>query len=192
MPLEPAFEIGLWNAWILTVFFVLTGMIPAFLVSKERRNQMNRWPPYNKTEKILALSTHVIIMPGVAIYSIFLPLKLGTAWIYVGLPICFVAGVIAFIAYINIAKTPVDEPFTKGVYSISRHPLYLGGFLMYIGIGIACASWIVLLGALLWIVFWHIVVSTEERALVEKFGSTYSEYLKKTSRWIGIPGSRKN
>jgi len=27
MSLIPAFEIGIWNAWILTVFMLLTGMI---------------------------------------------------------------------------------------------------------------------------------------------------------------------
>jgi len=78
MSLVPSFEIGLWNAWIITVFNILTGMVPAFFISKERASKMEGWPPYSKTEKMLALSTHVVIMPVTAIYSIFLPLKLGT------------------------------------------------------------------------------------------------------------------
>ena len=56
MSLIPAFEIGIWNAWIITVFTILTGMVPAFFVNKERMKTMERWPPYSKTEKILALS----------------------------------------------------------------------------------------------------------------------------------------
>jgi protein-S-isoprenylcysteine O-methyltransferase Ste14 len=189
MSLVPAFEIGVWNAWIITVFLVLTGMVPGFFVSKERMDKMGKWPPFNKTEKILALSTHVIIMPVAAIYSIFIPLKLGTVWFYVGLPICFLAGVMVVLAYINIINTPTDEPVTKGVYHVSRHPMYFSAFLIYLGTGIASASWLFLLFALAWIIMWHIVVPAEEQGLVEEFGNTYREYAKMTPRWIGIPKS---
>ena len=187
MSLIPAFDIGVWNAWIITVFLILTGMIPGFFVSKERMEKMGKRPPFNKTEKILALLTHVVIMPAAAIYSLFLPLKLGTIWLYIGLPICFLAGVLTVIAYVNIINTPSDEPVTKGAYRISKHPLYLGGFLIYIGTGIATASWLFLLFAVAWIIMWHIVVPAEERGLVEEYGDTYREYMNKTPRWIGIP-----
>ena len=187
----PAFEIGLWNAWIITVFFVLTGIIPGFFVNKERVKKMEGWPPYSRTEKILALSTHVVIMPVAAIYSIFLPLKIGTAWLYAGLPICFLAGVLTVIAYISIANTPPDKPITKGAYHISRNPLYLSAFLTYLGIGIACASWVFLLFAVAWVILWHIVLPPEERDLLEKYGDAYREYMNRTPRWIGIPKSIK-
>ena len=192
MSIIPAFEIGVWNAWIITVFLVLTGMVPGFFISKERTDKMGKWPPVNKTEKILALSTHVVIMPAAAIYSIFLPLQLGTAWFYVGLPICFLAGVMVVLAYINIIHTPPDEPVTKGAYHISRHPMYFSAFLVYLGTGIAAASWLFLLFAAAWIIMWHIVVPAEERGLVEEYGDAYREYMNRTPRWIGIPKSGRS
>jgi len=192
MSLIPAFEIGVWNAWIITVFLVLLGMVPGFFISKERKDKMGKWPPVNKTEKILALSTHVVIMPAAAIYSIFLPLQLGTAWFYVGLPICFLAGVMVVLAYINIIRTPPDEPVTKGAYHISRHPMYFSAFLVYLGTGIAAASWLFLLFAAAWIIMWHIVVPAEERGLVEEYGDAYREYMNRTPRWIGIPKSGRS
>ena len=187
MSLVPAFEIGLWNAWIVTVFLVLIGMVPGFFISKERRDKMGKWPPLNKTERILALSTHVVIMPAAAIYSIFLALKLGTAWFYVGIPVCFVAGVMAVIAYVNIINTPPNAPATTGAYRISRHPLYFSAFLIYLGTGIACASWLFLLFAAAWIIMWNIVVPAEERGLVAEYGDAYRKYMNRTPRWIGIP-----
>jgi protein-S-isoprenylcysteine O-methyltransferase Ste14 len=90
---------------------------------------------------------------------------------------------------INFAATPVDKPVTRGVYRISRHPVYLSGFLLYAGIGIAGASWVMLLLAVAWIVLWCIVVPAEERFLLEKYGDAYREYMNKTPRWIGIPKS---
>jgi len=148
---------------------------------------MGKWEDRSKTEKIVALVTHALIGLALVVYSIFLPLKLGTVWLYVGLPICFLALAMNLMAGVAFATTPLDEPVTKGVYRISRHPGYFGGFLLYVGIGIACASWIFLLCAVVWIISWHFGVVSEERALVEKYGDAYREYMNRTPRWIGIP-----
>jgi len=188
MSLRPVFQLGLWNAWILILFDLLTSIVPSFLIGKAMNRMMVR-PPYNRIENILALSTHVVIAPVSIVYSIFLPLRLGTVCFYVGLSIYFLSMVMKLIATINIATTPLDEPVTKGVYRISRNPAYLGGFLMYIGIGIACASWIILLCGVLWITLFHIVLPTEERGCLEKYGDAYREYMDRTPRWIGIPKS---
>jgi len=187
MSLVPAFDVGIWNAWILTVFMLLVGMGPAFFINKERAKQLETMPPYNKTEKILALTTHVFIMPVIALYSVFLPLTLSTAWLYVGLPICFLGGILMLLAYISIIGIPADKPVTRGAYNISRHPLYFGQFLVYVGVGIACASWVVLLLSLAWIVLWQVILTPEEHQLIEQYGEAYREYMNRTPRWIGIP-----
>jgi len=192
MLFTPAFEIGIWNAWILQVLFYLSMFIPDIFLDKEARKKskrMSQFPPFKKTEKILALSTHAIIMPAVFIYSLFLPLKLGTAWLYAGLPIFAVAMVISITALFNIASAPGDKPLTTGVYKISMHPMYFSGFLMFVSVGISCASWVVLLLAVIWIVFWRIAVPAEERFLIEKYGDIYRDYMDRTPRWIGIPKS---
>jgi protein-S-isoprenylcysteine O-methyltransferase Ste14 len=192
MTIIPAFEIGIWNAWILQVVFYMSMFIPDLFLDKEAKNRtkrMNSFAPFNKAEKILALFTHAVIMPFVLIYSIFLPLKTDTVWFFVGLLLFAAALVISVVSLFNIASTPSDKPVTKGVYSISRHPMYLSGFLMFTSVGISCASWIVLLCAVLWIVFWHIVVPTEEKSLLEIYADSYREYMKRTPRWIGIPRS---
>jgi protein-S-isoprenylcysteine O-methyltransferase Ste14 len=190
MSLVPAFEIGVWNAWILQVLFFLILSAPELFMSKEEKERLNRGKedyPLSKTKKWLALSTHVVIMPLAFIYSIFLPLKLDTAWLYAGLPIFVLGLVMTLMTTYNFAATPLGEPVTRGIYRISRHPTYLCGFVLYAGIGIACASWVLLLFAVLWIVFLHIAVPAEERFLLEKYGDAYREYMKRTPRWIGLP-----
>jgi len=156
---------------------------------KERTKRATQSMPLTKTKKRLALSTHAVIMPVAAIYSIFLPLKIGTAWLYAGLLIFALSMVITVMTSISFATTPLGEPVTRGVYRISRHPIYLSAFLLYVGIGIACASWVLLLLAVAWIVLWHIVVPAEERFLLEKYGDAYRKYMDRTPRWIGIPKS---
>ena len=150
---------------------------------------MSQFPTFKQPEKILAVSTHAIIMPAVLIYSVFLPLKTGTAWLYVGLLIFAAAMLVSTMALFNIAAAPADKPVMQGIYKISRHPMYLSGFLMFTAVGISCASWIVLLLAVVWIVFWRIAVPEEERLLIEKYGNDYRDYRERTPRWIGIPKS---
>jgi protein-S-isoprenylcysteine O-methyltransferase Ste14 len=80
---------------------------------------------------------------------------------------------------------------TSSIYSITRNPLYVGAFMAYTGIGLACRSWIFLLCAAIWIVSWHLAVPAEERILISKYGSAYEEYMEATPRWIGWPRSGK-
>jgi protein-S-isoprenylcysteine O-methyltransferase Ste14 len=192
MSLVPAFDIGIWNAWILMLLMLLT-YIPGQLINKEALNKVNEgWASeqWARTERLLANLTHVVIIPLTIIYSVFLPLKLGTVWLYVGIPIYFIGLIMNLMAGINIATIPFDkEPITRGVFRFSRHPVYFGGFLLYLGTGIACASWVFLLFAVAWIVLWYIAVPAEERSLLRKYGNTYRDYMNKTPRWIGVPKS---
>jgi protein-S-isoprenylcysteine O-methyltransferase Ste14 len=86
-------------------------------------------------------------------------------------------------------KTAIDEPITTGLYCYSRHPIYIGVFVQYIGIGIASALGYFLLLTIVSIILSILVVPAEERFCLEKYGDTYREYMNRTLRWIGIPES---
>ena len=191
MSLTPAFQIGLWNAWIFSAFMLLSMIIPDFFMSEEARKRTKRaqqFVPFKKKiNKVLALSTHVVIMPLAIIYSIFLPLKTGTAWFYTGLVIFIAAMVVSYLTTLCFIRTPMDKPFTDGIYRISRHPVYLSGFLFYLSMAIASVSWIMLLFAVLWILFFHIVVRDEESHLINLYGEAYRSYMDRTPKWIGLP-----
>ncbi len=185
MSLIPAFEIGVWNAWILTLYLSLHPLI-MMLIIKDVTKKMES-PAYNKAENIIFIFTNVILFFGLFIYSIFLPLQLGTIWFYAGLAIC-ILGVIAWtMAMVNIANIPLDEAWTKGLYRYSRHPMVLSSFLIFIGAGIASASWVFLLFSIVFIILSTILVTAEERFCLEKFGAAHREYMNRTPRWIGIP-----
>ena len=195
MSLTPAFEIGVWNAWIFWALMILSMIIPDFFMSKEaklRKKRASQWIPYNKKrDMILARLTHSAIMPISIIYSIFLPLKIGTTWFYIGLVILIAALFISLMSITNFANTPVDKPVTCGIYRVSRHPVYLSGFLLYLSVAIASVSWIILLCAILWIVFFHIATPSEEGYLISLYGDTYRDYMNRTPKWLGLPKSGK-
>ncbi len=125
------------------------------------------------------------------IYCVFLPLELGTAWFCAGLFIYLLGMIFTVMAIINSETTSVDKPVTKWVYRVSRNPQFLGVFLAFIGIGVACASWFFLLLTTIMIILYDITVVSEERWCLEKYGDAYREYMNRTPRWIGIPKSEK-
>jgi len=192
MSLIPAFEIGIWNVWILPLLVFATMFIPNLFLSEEgkkRNKRLEGFVPSTRTEKTLTWSTHLVIWPLIILYSIFLPLKLSTAWLYVGLPIFVLGLTLQVMITISVANTPLNKPITRGPYRISRHPIYFSSFLQFVGMGIAGASWVILLCALLWIVFLNIAALNEEHFLVKQYGNAYREYMYGTPRWIGIPKS---
>jgi len=192
MSLVPAFELGLWNAWILMLSFLLSSIVLGVLDRLRGQKGLSRpSPPLNEKENKLNVISLLIILAS-AIYSFFLPLKLGTAWLYIGLFVYLFGMIFNFVASTNLMDTPMDRPATKGLYRISRNPIYLGAFLGFIGIGIACASWLFLLLIAVTIILQHISVGAEERWCLEKYGDAYREYMDRTPKWIGIPKSEKN
>jgi protein-S-isoprenylcysteine O-methyltransferase Ste14 len=158
------------------------------LINKEASKKLGNPPDMklNKKEKILGNIGNIIVYIAF-LYSIFLPFKLGTAWFYTGLFIVILGLSILIITIINFLTTPLDLPVTKGVYRYSRHPGYISISLVLIGIGIATASWIILLTVIIFLIFTNIVVGSEERYCKEKYGDIYKKYLNRTPRWIGIP-----
>ena len=187
MSATPAFEISVWNAWIFMLLELLT--FPLFFrVATDRapKAESHNVAALPKVKKTLLYCSKIIYIPAF-IYSIFLPLKPGTLWFYIGLPICLIALFMDVLCTILFITFPVEEPITTGIFAISRNPGYLSFFLMCVGIGIAGASCIFLLFALVWIAAWHFGIPGEERTLIGKYGDAYREYMQRTPRWIGLP-----
>ena len=190
MSLIPQFEIGIWNAWILTIWIILPVLV-LFMVVKSPKTEVEYSSVSSKTERDACSIYHIIIFLTL-IYSIFLPLKLGTSWFYVGL-ITFLLGMIAYmIVMVNFASTHLErEPITKGIYRYSRHPMYLATFFIVISVSIATFSWLFLVLSIIMMFFFHRGALIEEKYCLKIFNQEYKYYIQHTSRWIGFPKSGK-
>jgi protein-S-isoprenylcysteine O-methyltransferase Ste14 len=191
MSLVPAFQIGVWNAWIFMIWlFIPIFLEPLNIISKGREEGSDFTAEFNKMQKIALLYLHIIYLLSV-IYSIFVPLKLGTVWFYAGLPI-YILGLIPYaMVFMGFAITQPDKLVTKGIYRYSRHPMYLTLFPVFLGVGIATASWVFLLLSVVYMIIPLLFVDTEERHCLKFYGDAYRAYMDRTPRWIGIPKSGK-
>ena len=183
----PAFETGVWNAWIFMSVFVLQYM-GVLLVPGPVAERTSHAPEIirNRQDRIMALLANGSWI-GATLYSIFLPLRVGTGWFYPGLAL-FIIGVIVLVSTsLSVFRTPVNEPFTGGIYRFSRHPIYLSMIFVYAGVSIAAASWLFLVITIITFFLQRYQLLKEERYCCGKFGASYHTYMERTPRWIGIP-----
>ncbi len=188
----PIFKIGLWNAWILMLIVPLHPLIMIVIDKAVGTGDIFKKMgdvPYEKGEKRDYMIS-MVIMVILTIYSVFLPLKLGTAWFYAGLSIYLVGLAILLTAIINVATTPMGQVFNKGLYRFSRNPMYVALWIIFVGVGMASASWIFLLLLVVIMVLQNSQIIAEERSCLEIYGDEYQDYMNRTPRWIGMPKTR--
>ncbi|MDP1625583.1 MAG: isoprenylcysteine carboxylmethyltransferase family protein [Parvibaculum sp.] len=80
---------------------------------------------------------------------------------------------------------PVTALVTTGIHGLSRNPIYLGMFLIYIGIGLVVRSpWILILVLPLALLIRYGVVAREEAYLERRFGNAFRDYKARVRRWL--------
>ena len=68
---------------------------------------------------------------------------------------------------------------TTGVYSIVRHPQYLGGLLAHVGASFLLSALYSLMSTPLMIVLIYLISRKEEKELIREFGKKYEDYMKR-------------
>jgi protein-S-isoprenylcysteine O-methyltransferase Ste14 len=80
---------------------------------------------------------------------------------------------------------PTRALVTTGVHGQTRNPIYIGMFLVYLGIGVAAQStWMLLLTLPLALTIRYGVVAREEAYLERRFGEVYRGYKARVRRWL--------
>jgi len=79
----------------------------------------------------------------------------------------------------KVAETHRSEKVvTTGVYSVIRHPQYVGGLLAHVGISFLLSAWYSLVTTPLMIIVVYLVSRKEEVELVKEFEEEYENYKK--------------
>jgi protein-S-isoprenylcysteine O-methyltransferase Ste14 len=93
------------------------------------------------------------------------------------------------------AQIEAPQLVTGGPYAFVRNPIYLGSFVLGLGmVGILGDPWLLLPHALVFSVFFGMIIPAEEQFLAEQFGEEYARFRRAVPRLIprlrAWPGSK--
>jgi protein-S-isoprenylcysteine O-methyltransferase Ste14 len=160
-------------------------------------NWLFRWRSYFPLA-LYALASVVIGLGQDEHFPIF---HLGFAWMCIGISLLGL-----FIRAITIGYAPrgtsgrntkagqVAEVLNStGIYSVVRHPLYLGNFFMWLGIILYVGNiWFAIICCLIYWIYYERIMFAEEFFLRGKFGQTYLDWAAKTPSFWPALGSWKS
>ena len=184
MSFIPEFGLSWWNGFFLAIPFILIRFSVAAWAGRLTAQRADFFPPLIGQEKKV-LPLFLVFSYLVILYLPFLSIKVGTAWIYAGLPFYLLGLLILVLSLLDFSKTTREGFSREGLYKISRNPIYVAYFLIYIGMGVMTASWLYLLLALFRQVFEYWIILSEERWSFETFGEPYRLYCHQVRRYLG-------
>ena len=183
MELLPPLTLGWCNGWIFLALLAATEGILFWIFPKdvvERLFDRSGWSQkqiiFTVVGKICALMCLLQI--------IFTPLKIGSMVFMLGTCVAGLGLLGLAKALFDFKNTPIDEPVTRGLYRISRHPQIVMASVVLLGACIAIGSWgalLLLAGARL---FSHLGIRAEEEVCLKLYGERYHSYMARVPRYF--------
>lgn len=92
----------------------------------------------------------------------------------------------------NTKEQLADQLNTSGIYSMVRHPLYVGIFFIWLGLAMMTGNfWFVIIFILAYWIYYERIMYAEEQFLRKKFGPVYEEWAAKTPAFIPSLNTKK-
>jgi protein-S-isoprenylcysteine O-methyltransferase Ste14 len=113
--------------------------------------------------------------------------------LFFSIPVFILSFILAFSGLKTVFGEKRDElvVIKIDVFSIVRHPIYLGAILLYLGFIIITLSIISFFIWIIIILFYYFISRYEERLLIDKLGSRYEEYMGEVPMFIPRPFKKK-
>lgn len=163
-------------------------------VKKDGRELFGR-PSMNMATQLIgkfALFVPILVLP-VAAYGFdfsWYPLNFWMIWSSVA--VSFIAMIFLSLSLLQMGRftkmgLPKNDKIklqTKGVYSISRNPMYFGLFILAFAALLYAPNPFILICTIIGISIHHMIIQSEERFLETEFGDGWHQYKSKVRRYI--------
>ncbi|QHQ59790.1 phospholipid methyltransferase [Anaerocolumna sedimenticola] len=171
------------NAFLTVIPLILIRFGLLSLLDKEALKRAALFAPMIGKEKV-ALWFYQISNILIFVYLCFLKIKTDPYWFYVGLAIYGLGVLLCLVSVLNFAKPAENGINLKGLYQLSRNPMYLVYFIYFLGCSLLTRSLILLAILFVFQISAHWIILSEERWCVKKFGQEYIDYMNKVRRYI--------
>lgn len=171
------------NAIFLVIPLILIRFVLLGILDKEALKRAALFAPLIGKEKV-AYWVYQITNIFIFIYLCFLKVTFDVYWVFAGVLVYGVGILLCILSVSNFAKPAKHGINLKGIYRVSRNPMYVAYFIYFLGCVILTQSIILFAIVLVFQISAHWIIRSEERWCVEKFGDEYIKYMKKVRRYI--------
>ena len=171
------------NGFLLLIPFILIRFGLLSILNKEGLKRAAFFAPLIGREKV-AYWFYQISNILIFVYLFFLKITADPYWFYTGL-VTYGLGVLLCLASVsNFAKPAENGINLKGLYRISRNPMYVAYFIYFLGCVLLTQSLLLFSILMVFQISAHWIILSEERWCVMKFGEEYINYMNKVRRYI--------
>jgi len=177
---------GLWTVALLNIFLVALFLALSPVRLKESWKAHGAYMGFMVSlfSEMYGFPLTIYLLSGAAPNS---PLFVGYVWgvgQLVGSPVVIAGLLLIYKGWKEIVFQRGDVLVTDGIYTVVRHPQYLGFMLVTLG---QFVVWPTIATAILWpllAVLYYRQAKREEAKLIEKFGERFREYASKTPMFL--------
>ena len=185
MELFPTLQFGWLNGWLAILLLGLTEGILFLVFPKEVVKRLWDRSGWSQKQRVFTIAGKLCALVCLALLALA-PLKIGSPVFVVG-AILVTLGLLGLVkALLDFRNTPLEEPVTRGIYRLSRHPQIMTSSVVLLGACIATRSWIA-------VAFWaaarlleHFGILAEEDVCLKQYGEPYRAYLKRVPRYFWV------
>ncbi len=176
------FGIEIGNGWIQSLIYLAVSYAPMLFGGKAAKRLVDFTfaSTMGKINSFFIMLLFILML----VYPIFLKIQTGTFFFYTGLVLFILSGILAITSFINYFSAPLDQTICKGMYKISRNPIYVSISLMGFGMALMCHSALITIFLIMNLILQHFIILEEEKFCMEKYGNSYREFKHKVPRYL--------
>ncbi len=151
--------------------------------NKESLKRAAFFPPMIGKEKT-AFWFYQISTIFLFLYLCFLRINIDSIWFYSGSVVYSFGILLCIVSISNFAKPAKNGINLKGLYRVSRNPIYVSYFIYFLGCVLLTRSLILFALIIIFQISAHWIILSEERWCIKEFGEEYINYMEKVRRYI--------
>lgn len=167
---------------LIPFFLIRFGLLAA--LDKESVHRAAYFAPLQKKERP-AYYLYQGANLAIIVCLLFLRIELTPALLfYAGVVVYMLGAGLLVASIVNFAASPKIGLKQKGLYRLSRNPMYVAYFVFFLGCALLTQSFVLLGIVLIFQISSHWIILSEERWCLQEFGDEYRRYQDKVRRYI--------
>ncbi len=139
---------------------------------------------------VLMVILGVAFLLNIVVINLFPPTIQELA--VVGYTILGIGALFFILSVYTLRRKGISNVVDSGIYGVVRHPMYLGGIVMFFSHIFLGQNWIVTISTIVGIACCYLIMLSEDQRNIEKFGEEYRLYMQSVPRMNLLMGIVKS